>query len=134
MQSDIEIARAAQLEPVLAIGERLGIPADALVPHGHDKAKIRLDYLDWLAARPDGKLVLVTAMSPTPAGEGKTTVSIGLADGLNRIGRQATVCLREPMPDIAESAAVDGFVNTFNATHNIKQVFAEVAGYCTSHL
>jgi formate--tetrahydrofolate ligase len=96
MQSDIEIARQAQLQPVLEIGDRLGVPADALVPYGHDKAKLRLDYLDSLEQRPDGRLVLVTAMSPTPAGEGKTTVSIGLADALNRIGRQASVCLREP--------------------------------------
>ncbi len=96
MQPDIEIARAATLLPVLEIGERLGIPADALIPYGHDKAKIRLDYLDTLRDRPDGKLVLVTAISPTPAGEGKTTVAIGLGDALNRLGERSVVCLREP--------------------------------------
>ncbi len=96
MQPDIEIARAASLLPALEIGARLGIPADQLIPYGHDKAKIRLDYLNSLQDRPQGKLVLVTAMSPTPAGEGKTTVAIGLADALRRLGRNASVCLREP--------------------------------------
>ncbi len=85
MTSDIEIARRAKLLPVAQIGERLGIPQDALVPYGHTKAKIRLDWLDSVRDRPDGKLVLVTAMSPTPAGEGKTTVAIGLADAMNRL-------------------------------------------------
>jgi formate--tetrahydrofolate ligase len=96
MQSDIEIARAATLRPVLEIGARLGIPAAELVPYGHDKAKIRLEYLNTLETRQEGKLVLVTAMSPTPAGEGKTTVAIGLTDALNRLGREASVCVREP--------------------------------------
>ncbi|TGD73284.1 formate--tetrahydrofolate ligase [Mangrovimicrobium sediminis] len=96
MQPDIEIARAASTIPVLEIGARLGIPAAEMIPYGHDKAKIRLDYLHSLADRPQGKLVLVTAMSPTPAGEGKTTVAIGLADALNRVGHNASVCLREP--------------------------------------
>jgi formate--tetrahydrofolate ligase len=81
---------------VAQIGERLGIPQEALVPYGHTKAKIRLDWLDSVRDRPDGKLVLVTAMSPTPAGEGKTTLAIGLADAMNRLGHRASVCLREP--------------------------------------
>jgi formate--tetrahydrofolate ligase len=96
MNSDIEIARAASLRPVHGIAERLGIPREHLVPYGHTKAKVALEYVDSLREQPDGKLVLVTAMSPTPAGEGKTTVAIGLADALNRLGRNASVCLREP--------------------------------------
>ena len=96
MKSDIEIAREASMRPVTEIAERLGIPAEQLIPYGHTKAKIKLDYLDSLRDRPDGKLILVTAMSPTPAGEGKTTVAIGLTDGINRLGHNASVCLREP--------------------------------------
>ena len=96
MQSDLEIARQAMMRPVTEIGERLGIPPQQLVPYGHTKAKIKLDYVDSLQARPNGKLVLVTAMSPTPAGEGKTTVAIGLTDAMNRLGRNTSVCLREP--------------------------------------
>lgn len=96
MKSDIEIAREATLRPVYEIGERLGIPAASMVPYGHTKAKVALEFIDTLEERRDGKLVLVTAMSPTPAGEGKTTVAIGLTDGLNHIGKEATVCLREP--------------------------------------
>ncbi len=94
---DIEIARAAKLLPILPLAaERLGIAAEALVPYGHFKAKLALDFIAALAGRPRGKLVLVTAISPTPAGEGKTTTSVGLCDGLNRIGTKAMVCLREP--------------------------------------
>ena len=94
---DIEIARAAKLQPILPLAaERLGIAAEALVPFGHYKAKLELEFIATLAARPRGKLVLVTAISPTPAGEGKTTTSVGLCDGLNRIGTKAIVCLREP--------------------------------------
>jgi formate--tetrahydrofolate ligase len=96
MQSDLEIARKASMRPVTEIGERLGIPPEQLVPYGHTKAKVKLDYVESLRARPNGKLVLVTAMSPTPAGEGKTTVAIGLADAMNRLGRNTSVCLREP--------------------------------------
>ena len=95
-KSDIEIARAATLQPIGKIGERLGIPQDALLPYGHTKAKLSYEFIDGLAGRPDGKLVLVSAITPTPAGEGKTTTSVGLADGLNRIGKNAAVCLREP--------------------------------------
>jgi formate--tetrahydrofolate ligase len=96
MKSDIEIAREANVLPVTRIGERLGIPAEQLIPYGHSKAKLTLEYVDSLRERPNGKLVLVTAMSPTPAGEGKTTVAIGLADAMNREGHNTSVCLREP--------------------------------------
>ncbi len=95
-QSDIEIARAAEMQPISQIGAKLGIPEDAVVPHGRTKAKIDLDFISGLRDRPDGKLVLVTAMTPTPAGEGKTTTTVGLGDALNRIGRNAAICLREP--------------------------------------
>ncbi|MEP6971634.1 MAG: formate--tetrahydrofolate ligase, partial [Betaproteobacteria bacterium] len=94
--SDIEIAQAATLLPIMQLAQdRLGIPAEALEPYGHYKAKIDLA---WLARQtgPNGKLVLVTAISPTPAGEGKTTTTVGLGDALNRIGKRATICLREP--------------------------------------
>ena len=94
---DIEIAEAAEIVPVVDLArERLGIPAEALIPYGHTKAKVSLPYLDTLADRPDGRLVLVTAMSPTPAGEGKTTTSVGLADAMSRLGHAAMVALREP--------------------------------------
>lgn len=94
---DIEIARAAPIRPIIPLAEeRLGIPSEALVPHGHTKAKIAHDYLGELSGRPQGKLILVTAMTPTPAGEGKTTTSVGLNDGLNHLGASSTVCLREP--------------------------------------
>jgi formate--tetrahydrofolate ligase len=96
VKSDIEIAREARLKPIEAIGEKLGIPASALFRYGHHKAKVSLDYIAGLKDRPDGKLVLVTAITPTPAGEGKTTTTVGLGDGLNRIGKRATICLREP--------------------------------------
>ncbi|MCB1738910.1 MAG: formate--tetrahydrofolate ligase, partial [Gammaproteobacteria bacterium] len=95
-KSDIEIAREATLLPISEIGGKLGIPSDALLPYGHTKAKLSFDFLDSLAERPNGRLVLVTAITPTPAGEGKTTTSVGLSDGLNRIGKKTVVCLREP--------------------------------------
>ncbi|MGN7293186.1 formate--tetrahydrofolate ligase [Rhizobium sp. SAFR-030] len=94
--SDIEIARAARKKPIQEIGATLGIPLESLVPYGHDKAKIAPAFLAGLSDRPDGKLILVTAINPTPAGEGKTTTTVGLGDGLNRIGKRAMVCLREP--------------------------------------
>ena len=94
--SDIEIARQAKLQNIMEIGAKLDIPAEALRPYGHDKAKIDLGYIDSLKDREDGKLVLVTAISPTPAGEGKTTTTVGLGDGLNRIGKKAIMALREP--------------------------------------
>jgi formate--tetrahydrofolate ligase len=96
VSSDIEIARGARVRPILEIAEKLGIPGDAVSPYGQTKAKVSLDFLGSLSDRPDGKLVLVTAITPTPAGEGKTTTSVGLTDGLNRIGKKALVCLREP--------------------------------------
>ncbi len=96
-RTDIEIAQAANMRPIIDLArERLGIPAQALEPYGHFKAKIDLKWLDTLADRPDGKLVLVTAISPTPAGEGKTTATVGLGDALNRIGKRAVMALREP--------------------------------------
>lgn len=96
MLTDIEISRAAALHPISAIAESLSIPPEAVEPYGHHKAKIALDWLASKAHEPQGKLILVTAINPTPAGEGKTTTSVGLADGLNRIGKKAVLCLREP--------------------------------------
>jgi len=94
--TDIDIAQRANLLPIGEIAARLAIPAEALEPYGHTKAKVSLDWLARLAERPDGKLILVSAISPTPAGEGKTTTTVGLGDALNRIGKKAAVCLREP--------------------------------------
>ncbi|MVA72638.1 formate--tetrahydrofolate ligase [Agrobacterium vitis] len=94
--SDIEIARAASKLAITQIGERLGISPGDLQPYGHDKAKISASFLHSLEDRQDGKLILVTAINPTPAGEGKTTTTVGLVDGLNRIGAKAMVCVREP--------------------------------------
>ena len=96
VKSDIEIARAAKKKPIQEIGAKLGIPAEHLEPYGHDKAKVSFDFIKSLANKPDGKLILVTAINPTPAGEGKTTTTVGLGDGLNRIGKKAAICLREP--------------------------------------
>jgi formate--tetrahydrofolate ligase len=96
VKSDIEIAREAKMKPIMEIGKALGIPEKDLIPYGHTKAKVHLDYINSLSAKKDGKLILVTAISPTPAGEGKTTTTVGLGDGLNRIGKKAMVCLREP--------------------------------------
>jgi formate--tetrahydrofolate ligase len=93
---DIEIARAARLRPIPEIAARLGIPDDALIPYGRDKAKIDGGFIRSLEGRPEGRLVLVTAMSPTPAGEGKTTTTIGLGDALNSLGKRTAICLREP--------------------------------------
>ena len=95
--SDIEIAQLATMEPIVSLAkEKLGIDAEHLEPYGHYKAKLALDYIESLKARPDGKLVLVTAISPTPAGEGKTTTTVGLGDALNRLGHKTMICLREP--------------------------------------
>jgi formate--tetrahydrofolate ligase len=96
MESDLHIARAAKTLPIQEIGERLGIPSGSLLPYGHDKAKVTTDFVSSLEGRPEGKLILVTGISPTPAGEGKTTATIGLTDALNRMGRKASVCIREP--------------------------------------
>ena len=95
MTTDIEIARAARKRPIQEIGEKLGIGAEHLVPFGHDKAKIGQDFISSLSDRKNGKLILVTAINPTPAGEGKTTTTVGLGDGLNRIGKNAAICIRE---------------------------------------
>jgi formate--tetrahydrofolate ligase len=94
--SDIEIAQRATLKRAVDVAAGLGIPEDQLEPYGHYKAKISLGYLETLKSRPAGKLILVTAISPTPAGEGKTTTTVGLGDALNRIGRRTIICLREP--------------------------------------
>ncbi len=94
-KSDIEIAREAKKQPIQQIGDRLGIPSEHLLPFGHDKAKVGQEFIDSLEGRPDGKLILVTAINPTPAGEGKTTTTVGLGDGLNAIGRNAAICIRE---------------------------------------
>jgi len=96
MATDIEIARAANGKPIQEIGARLGIPANALLPYGHDKAKLSPACINALEGGNQGKLVLVTAISPTPAGEGKTTTTVGLGDGMNRIGKRTSICLREP--------------------------------------
>ena len=96
MKSDIEIAQAAKLEKIGEIAAKLDIPEDSLEPFGHYKAKISLDYLNSIESNTDGKLILVTAISPTPAGEGKTTTSVGLGDALNHIGKKALVTIREP--------------------------------------
>ena len=93
--SDIEIARAAEKKPIFEIGDALGIPSAELVPLGHDKAKVSQNFINSVQDRKDGKLILVTAINPTPAGEGKTTTTVGLGDGLNRIGKKAMICIRE---------------------------------------
>jgi formate--tetrahydrofolate ligase len=94
-KTDIEIAREAKKKPIMEIGAKLGIPAEHLLPYGHDKAKVGQEFIKSLAGKPDGKLILVTAINPTPAGEGKTTTTVGLGDGLNRIGKKAVICIRE---------------------------------------
>ena len=96
MKSDIEIARASTMKPIVDIASNIGIPQDSVLNYGKYKAKISLDFIKTLEQKPDGKLILVTAMTPTPAGEGKTTTTVGLGDGLNAIGKKAIVCLREP--------------------------------------
>ena len=96
IKSDIEIARAGKMQPIEKVAEKVGIAESHLFRYGPHKAKVDLHFIDQLKSRPDGKLVLVTAISPTPAGEGKTTTTVGLADGLNRIGKKAICCLREP--------------------------------------
>ena len=95
VKSDIQIAREAKKKPIMEIGAKLGIPAEHLLPYGHDKAKISAEFIASKKGGKDGKLILVTAINPTPAGEGKTTTTVGLGDGLNRIGKKAIVCIRE---------------------------------------
>ncbi len=94
--SDLDIAQAAKILPISDVAAGLGIPQENLIPYGRDKAKIDFDFLNSLSGRPDGRLILVTAISPTPAGEGKTTTTVGLADGLCKLGKKALICLREP--------------------------------------
>ncbi len=96
VKSDIEIARQAKMKPIAEVGKKIGIPADALLNYGPTKAKVSFDLIFSVQKNKDGKLILVTAISPTPAGEGKTTTTVGLGDGLNRIGKKAMSCLREP--------------------------------------
>ncbi len=93
--SDIEIARAANKKPIQEIGAKLGIPSEHLLPFGHDKAKVSEKFINSVQGNSDGHLILVTAMTPTPAGEGKTTTTVGLGDGLNAIGKKAAICIRE---------------------------------------
>ena len=96
-KSDIEISQAAKMTPIMEIAKkRLGIDAQNLDPYGHYKAKVSMDYIKSLKNKPNGKLILVSAITPTPAGEGKTTTTVGLTDALNHIGKKAMLCLREP--------------------------------------
>ena len=94
-KTDIEIAREANKSPIQEIGAKLDIPSNDLLPYGHDKAKVSQEFINSVQSRENGKLILVTAINPTPAGEGKTTTTVGLGDGLNRIGKRAAVCIRE---------------------------------------
>jgi formate--tetrahydrofolate ligase len=94
--SDIEIARQAKMKPIREVAGKLNIPEEHLIPYGHTKAKVSMEFVKSLKGKPDGKLILVTAINPTPAGEGKTTTTVGLGDGLNRIGKKTIICLREP--------------------------------------
>jgi formate--tetrahydrofolate ligase len=96
VKSDIEIARAAKLNSIIDVAKKIGINQESVFNYGHHKAKISLDFIESLKTKPEGKLILVTAMTPTPAGEGKTTTTVGLGDGLNAIGKKAIICLREP--------------------------------------
>jgi formate--tetrahydrofolate ligase len=96
VKSDIEIAREAKMKPIAEVAAKVGVPAEALVPYGWTKAKVSFDFINSVAGNKDGKLILVTAISPTPAGEGKTTTTVGLTDGLNHIGKKAIAALREP--------------------------------------
>ncbi|MBK9080359.1 MAG: formate--tetrahydrofolate ligase [Hyphomicrobium sp.] len=96
VKSDIEIAREAKMKPIAEVAAKVGVPAEALIPYGWTKAKVSFDYINKIQGNPDGKLILVTAISPTPAGEGKTTTTVGLSDGLNYIGKKAIAALREP--------------------------------------
>lgn len=96
VKSDIEIARAGNKKPIQEVGAKLGIPPEHLLPFGHDKAKVSAEFINASRNNKDGKLILVTAINPTPAGEGKTTTTVGLGDALNRIGKKAVICVREP--------------------------------------
>ena len=95
VRTDIEIARAAKKTNIMEIGAKLGIPAEHLLPYGHDKAKISAEFIKSVQGNNTGKLILVTAINPTPAGEGKTTTTVGLGDGLRRLGKRTMIALRE---------------------------------------
>jgi formate--tetrahydrofolate ligase len=94
-KTDIQIAREANKKPIQEIGAKLAIPTEHLLPFGHDKAKVSAEFIKAQRGKVDGKLILVTAINPTPAGEGKTTTTVGLGDGLNAIGKKAAICIRE---------------------------------------
>src|SRR5215471_5238230 len=96
VKPDIEIARSAALKPIAEVASKFGVPAQALLHYGPHKAKVAFDFIGRVQTKRDGRLILVTAISPTPAGEGKTTTTVGLGDGLNRLGKKAMSCLREP--------------------------------------
>ena len=96
MDSDINIARKANSLSILEIAKNLNIPEESIIPYGNNKAKIDYGFIKSLSNKKNGKLILVTAISPTPAGEGKTTTTVGLGDGLNKIGKNTLICLREP--------------------------------------
>jgi len=96
VKSDIEIAREANTLPIAEVGAKVGVPSDALLLYGPTKAKVSYEFIKSIANKPDGKLILITAITPTPAGEGKTTTTVGLGDGLNRLGKKAMICIREP--------------------------------------
>ena len=96
VKSDIEVAREAKTKPIVDVAAKVGIPGDALIPYGWTKAKVSSDFINKVQGNKNGHLILVTAISPTPAGEGKTTTTVGLGDGLNRIGKKAIMALREP--------------------------------------
>ena len=96
-KTDIEISQAAKKRPIIDVArERLGLTPENLEPYGHYKAKLSMDFVKSLGTRPNGRLIVVSAITPTPAGEGKTTTTVGLTDALNRIGKKAVICLREP--------------------------------------
>ena len=123
--SDIEIAQAAKIERIVKIAQKLGIPEEHLVPYGHTKAKVSLEYIDTLKNKKNGKLILVTAISPTPAGEGKTTTTVGLGDALNKIGKKAMICLREP--SLGPVFGMKGGELTSRSSYGGGQVLAAVA-------
>ena len=126
VKSDIEIAREAKMKPIMQIGKGLGIPEKDLIPYGHTKAKVHLDYIDTLKSKPDGKLILVTAINPTPAGEGKTTTTVGLGDGLNRIGSHvARLTERTPAPGENLLTATIDMVEGLTKAAHFKQAIEE---------
>ena len=115
VKSDLAIERGAKKKQIQEIGAKIGIPTEHLLPYGHDKAKISAEFIKSVKGNKDGKLILVTAINPTPAGEGKTTTTVGLGDGLNRIGKKAIVCIREaslgPKFGVKGGAAGSGYAN-----------------------